>query len=113
MGQRFIHLTLKAMAEHDLVGQANYVGRAADIIFGLKERLNHDEGGELVDNLVRIYDWWTEELYDGSQKNQPERLQRIITQMGEFKTTWEQLHRQKTTKDQAPKATGSIDELSV
>jgi len=112
-GQRFINLTIQAMKDHNLTEQAHYVGRAADIIFGLKERLNHDEGGELVDNLVRIYDWWMQELYEASQTDQPERLQRIIAQMGEFKVTWEQLHRQKATQDQPQKPSGSIDEMSV
>ncbi|MBP1626000.1 MAG: Flagellar biosynthesis protein FliS [Holophagaceae bacterium] len=112
-GQRFLSLAIQAMKARNLIEQANYVGRVADIIFGLKERLNHEQGGEVVENLIRIYDWWTEELYEGALNDQPQRLQLIFAQMGEFKTTWEQLHRRKTGGDQAPKASGSLDGLSV
>ena len=112
-GQRFLNLTLQAMKNCDLLDQGKYLGRTSDIIFGLKERLNHEEGGEVVDNLIRVYDWWMHELYDGSLKNQPERLQRISKQMGEFKATWEELHRRKTAGGSSAAAPGALDGLSV
>ncbi len=112
-GQRFLNLTLQAMKNRDLLDQGKYLGRTSDIIFGLKERLNHEEGGEVVDNLIRVYDWWMQELYDGSLKNQPERLQRISKQMGEFKATWEELHRRKTAGGPSAAAPGALDGLSV
>lgn len=112
-GQRFLNLTLQAMNDHDLLNQAQYVNRTSDIIFGLKERLNFDDGGEVVENLIRIYDWWMNEVFDGAQKNQPERLRFIFKQMGEMKETWEELHRRKTAGGPPPKPLGSFDELSV
>jgi len=112
-GQRFLNLTLKAMKERDLPNQARYVNRVADIIVGLNERLNHAEGGELVENLIRIYDWWTNELFDGAMQNQPERLQMISSQMGELRATWEELHQRKTKANQASNPTVSLGELSV
>ena len=112
-GQRFLNLTLKAMKERDLPNQARYVNRVADIIVGLNERLNHAEGGELVENLIRIYDWWTNELFDGAMQNQPERLQMISSQMGELRATWEELHQRKTKASQASSSTVSLGELSV
>jgi flagellar secretion chaperone FliS len=112
-GQRFINLALQAMEHHDLINQAQYVNRTSDIIFGLKERLNFDDGGEVVENLVRIYDWWMNEIFDGAQSNQPERLQFIFNQMGEMKETWEELHRRKAAGGPPPKPLGSFDELSV
>lgn len=112
-GQRFLNLALQSMKARDLPNQARYVNRVADIIVGLKEMLNHEEGGELVENLIRIYDWWTDELFDGALKNQPERLQSIITHMSELRTTWEELHRRKAGTVQAPNPTTSLGDLSV
>lgn len=111
--QRFLNLTLQAMNNRDPLSQGRYLGRTSDIIFGLKERLNHEEGGDLVDNLDRIYDWWMHELYEGSLKSQPERLQRILTQMGEFKSTWEELHRRKTSGGPSTPTAGALDGLSI
>jgi flagellar secretion chaperone FliS len=112
-GQRFINLALQAMKNHDLPSQGRYVNRAADIIFGLKERLNYEEGGEVVENLVRIYDWWTNELFEGAMKNQPERLQLIFNQMGEFKSTWEELHQRKAGSGQSLQPTAALGDLSI
>lgn len=112
-GQRFLNLTLKAMKERDLPNQARYVNRVADIIVGLNERLNHEEGGELVENLIRIHDWWTNELFDGAMQNQPQRLQMISSQMGELRATWEELHQRKTSAGKPQSATASLGELSV
>lgn len=100
-GQRFINLTLEAMRQKNLLDQAKHTNRTADIILELKERLNREDGGEVVDNLTRIYDWWVDEVFDAAQKNQPERLQRVSTLMGELRETWEELHRRKT-KGAAP-----------
>lgn len=112
-GQRFLNLALQAMKTRDLPNQARYVNRVADIIIGLKERLNHDDGGELVENLIRIYDWWMDELFDAAMKNQPERLQVISSQMGEMRATWEELHQRKAGNAQPPNPTASLGELSI
>lgn len=96
-GQKFINLIRQAMAQKNLMDQARYSNRTADIILELKERLNHEEGGEVVDNLVRIYDWWINEVFEGTQNNQPERLERVSTLMGELRETWEEFHRRKAS----------------
>lgn len=112
-GQRLLGLALKAMKDRDLPNQARYVNRVSDVILGLRERLNFDEGGELVENLVRVYDWWMNELFDGAMKNQPERLQLISSQMGELKATWEELHRRKAGSGQPANPGASLGEFSV
>ena len=96
-GQRFINQTLEALRQKNLAEQARCTNRTADIILELKERLNHEDGGQVVENLVRIYDWWVDEVFNGAQRNEPQRLQRVSTQMGELKETWEELHRRKTS----------------
>jgi flagellar protein FliS len=108
-GQRFIKLTLEAMTQKNLTEQARCTNRTADIILELKERLNHNEGGEVVDNLVRIYDWWVDEVFNGAQRNEPERLQRVSTLMGELRETWEELHRRKTAGAPAPSDAAARD----
>ena len=112
-GQRFINLILQAMKGNDLADQARYVNRTSDIIFALEEQLNHEDGGEVAHNLSRIYDWWTRELFDAAQKNEPARLQLIFKHMGELRETWEELHRRKTAGTTQPKPTASIGEFSA
>ncbi|WP_306590689.1 flagellar export chaperone FliS [Geothrix sp. 21YS21S-4] len=101
-GQRFIKQAQEAMRQRNLADQARHTNRIADIILELKERLNHEDGGEVVQNLIRIYEWWTNEVFDGAQRDQPERLQRVSIQMGEMRETWEELHRRKTVANTPP-----------
>jgi len=109
-GQRFLNLMIKAMQNQDLPNQAVYIGRISDILLGLKERLNLEDGSEVVENLIRLYDWWANELYEGSLGGEPERLRVLFNQMGELKETWEELHRRKSAGSQPA---GSIDGFSV
>lgn len=112
-GQRFINLAVNAMKTRDLPGQARYVNRVADIILALRERLNFEEGGELVENLVRIYDWWTDVLFDASMKAEPERLQMISNQMGSMRASWEELDRRRSISDKPEAPSVSLGDLSV
>lgn len=94
--QRFLNQTLDAIQQKNLSEQARLTNRVADILVELKARLNHEGGGEVVANLIRIYDWWLDEVFEGAQTSQPERLKRILGQMGEIRESWEELHRRKT-----------------
>jgi flagellar secretion chaperone FliS len=110
-GQKFINLALAAMKNKDVPGKARYVNRVSDIILELNLRLNREDGGELVTNLNRIYNWWTNELYDGARKNQPERLEMIRNQMGEMRNTWEEFHQKKYVSHEPVSNTASLNEL--
>lgn len=112
-GQRFLNLAVNAMKTRDLPDQARYVNRVADIILALRERLNTEDGGELVENLVRIYDWWTDELFDACMKTEPERLQRIGNQMGSLRASWEELDRRQVMRNKSAAPSVSLGDLSV
>lgn len=90
--QRFVGQAVLAMERRDIPGRARAINRASAIVEELMVRLNHEEGGEVVENLVRIYEWWTHEMFEGSNGTDPLRLNRIADQMGELKETWEKLH---------------------
>jgi flagellar secretion chaperone FliS len=110
-GQKFVNLALVAMKNRDIPGKARYVNRTSDIIEELSTWLNQEEGGEVVVNLMRIYDWWMNELFEGAQQNQPERLELIGRQMGEMRGTWEELHLKNRRADQPGGPTASLDGL--
>jgi flagellar secretion chaperone FliS len=96
-GQRFLAQAVQAFERHDIAAKAHATNRVLAIVEELTLRLNHDEGGELVDNLVRIYDWWTREILTASATKDPARLDRISRQMGELRQAWEQLDQKRVT----------------
>jgi flagellar secretion chaperone FliS len=95
--QRFLAQALVAMGKRDIPAKARLVNRVSAIIEELMVQLNHEQGGELVGNLTRLYEWWLSELFQGSQSNQADRLERVFRQMGELRGTWEELHLQKVS----------------
>ena len=89
--QKFLIQAVAAIRRRDIATRARMVNRVSSIVEELAIRLNHEEGGELVENLTRIYDWWLKEVFEGSQKNQAERLEAIERQISDMKTAWAEL----------------------
>ncbi len=90
--QRFVGQAIAAMGKRDIPAKARMVNKASAIVEELAVWLDHEHGGELAGNLARLYDWWLSELFEASQGNEPERLERIQRQMGELRESWEQAH---------------------
>lgn len=95
-GQKFILQATTAMRKRDIPTKARLINKVSCIIEELMVRLDHEEGGELATNLGRLYEWWLSEVFAASQKNEPERLERVSRQMGEIRSAWE------TFQPQAP-----------
>ena len=86
--QKFLLQAIAAIQRRDIATRARMVNRVSSIVEELAVRLNHEEGGELVDNLTRLYDWWLKELFEASQRNQADRLQLIERQIADMKAAW-------------------------
>lgn len=91
-GQRFIGKAIKAMEQSNHLEVGRCLSRVTEIINESTLRLNHEEGGELVDNLSKVYDWWIWEVFEASSTKDTARLQRLSNHMGEIRQAWEQLY---------------------
>lgn len=91
-GQRFLGKAVKAMDQKDHFEAGRCLGRVTEVINEATLRLNHEEGGELVQNLAKIYDWWTWEVFEASTAKDTTRLAAVSHHMGEIRQAWEQLH---------------------
>lgn len=90
-GQRFLVQIADAIRGDDLRLMDHFKRKAFAILDELHRRLNHEQGGELVDNLIRLYDWWRREIVDAVEMGDVERLNRVRTQMGDIRQAWEQV----------------------
>jgi flagellar protein FliS len=86
----FLKQAAAAIQNRDLPAKVHLVNRVSAIIEQLAVMLNFEEGGEVVDNLCRIYDWWMKELLEASSVNAPGRLLAIGAQMEKMQETWQQ-----------------------
>jgi flagellar protein FliS len=106
--QRFLAQAIQAMSRKDIPAKARLVNRVSAIVEELSVWVDQEQGGELAINLTRIYEWWLNELFEGSQSNQVDRLTRVQRQMGELRATWEQLD-QKQRQTGNPASTTGFD----
>ncbi|GLH73157.1 hypothetical protein GETHLI_16590 [Geothrix limicola] len=89
--QRFLGKAEEAIQARDSMLRDFYLKRVLSIILELTKRVNCELGGSLVNNLIRIYDWWGREVLDGGEQDDVERLRTVADQMGEIRKSWEQV----------------------
>jgi flagellar protein FliS len=98
-GQMFLNRAIKAINDKNYKDMAKYLTRVGEIILEAEVRLNPD-GGLLVDNLQRIYEWWTAEIMEAAQTRETEKLSTVSKHMGTIRSAWEELATRKV-KEQA------------
>jgi flagellar biosynthetic protein FliS len=91
-GQLFLGKAIVAMDQKDPFQVARYLGQVAKIINESVIRLNMKDGGELVQNLLKVYSWWTSELFEAGSSKDTDRLRVLSHHMGQIRQAWEQLH---------------------
>jgi flagellar protein FliS len=97
--QRFLAQAVQAMAQRDYPAKGQAINRVSSIIEELAIRLDLDGRGELVENLLRLYDWWGREIIAAGAQMDPARLERVSRQMGDLRQTWEQAGQRPTGAD--------------
>ena len=90
-GQRFVVKLQEVVALDDPRPRVHFSKKVLAILEELDRRLNHEQGGELVDNLTRMHAWWRKEVLQACEAGDLERLGRVHAQMGEIRYAWEQV----------------------
>ena len=72
------------------------IGKAIDIIGGLREGLNLEAGGELAANYDRLYDYMARRLIEANRKNDVRILDEVAGLMRELKAGWDGIGAQLT-----------------
>lgn len=94
-GQRFLLQATQAISKRDIATKAHAINRVTAIVEELAVGLNHEAGGELVDNLTRLYDWWAREVFEAGAAMDAARLDRVSRQMGDMKQSWDQAYQKR------------------
>jgi len=78
-----------AIQRTDISEKATLLGRVNEIIQTLQSSLDHNQGGELAQNLDRLYDYMIRRLLEASSKNSTEMIDEVMGLMLEVKTGWD------------------------
>ena len=66
----------------------NHFTRSLTMLYGLQSCLNFDEGGEVAENLFRLYEYARVQLLNTSQTGQTDGTQVAISAISEIRDAW-------------------------
>lgn len=93
---RFLMKARKAIEEKNIEARFINNKKGADIISYLMETLDLEQGGEIAENLRRIYFYMLRRLVEVDVKNDVEPLDEVIGQLRELRASWEKVSRGET-----------------
>ena len=73
----------------DIAKKGETIGQIIAIIGGLRSSLNKEAGGEMAENLDRLYDYMERQLLQANLKNDVNILDEVSSLIKEIKTGWD------------------------
>lgn len=74
---------------HDIPGKGEQIGKAIDIIGGLRDALNMEAGGELATNLDALYDFMQRRLLEANLRSDIAILDEVADLLRPIKEGWD------------------------
>ena len=71
--------------------QSEHYSRALTILYGLQSSLNFEEGGEIANNLFRLYEYSRQQLLKTTQSENSTGLKAAIESLDVIRDAWRQL----------------------
>jgi flagellar protein FliS len=78
-----------AILRKDMEAKANLTNRVMDIITHLQSSLELEKGGEVAENLYRLYDYMNRQVFAASRDNDPMKLEEVASLIREIKSAWD------------------------
>ena len=76
------------MKESDEAKKTDHFTRALTMLYGLQSCLNFDEGGEIADNLFRLYEYARVQLLNTSETGETNGTHVAISAVSEIREAW-------------------------
>ncbi|MBL8259488.1 MAG: flagellar export chaperone FliS [Candidatus Competibacteraceae bacterium] len=73
----------------DIAGKGEQIGKAIDIVGGLREGLNHDAGGEIAANLDALYAYLQKRLLEANLRSDVAMLDEVADLLRPVKEAWD------------------------
>jgi len=85
---KFMKLAIKELEAKNYEAKGRYIGRAQDIINELNAVLDMEGGGEIANNLRRLYYFMNHRLAEANTKCDPQIIREVISFMEELNQSW-------------------------
>jgi len=85
---KFMKLAIREMEAGNYAAKGRYINRAQDVINELNAVLDMDSGGDISQNLRKLYLFTNRRLSEANAKRDPQMIQEVITLMEELNQSW-------------------------
>lgn len=87
---RFLNEALRALPEEDLETVNSKLIKAQNIVAELMSSLDMKVGGELAENLFRLYEYLHHRLIQANLKKDAEMIEEVLGHLKDLRETWRQ-----------------------
>lgn len=74
--------------QKEVATKGELISKAISIIDGLRVSLDHQQGGEIADNLEGLYRYMQRRLLEANMRNEPEALEEVSSLLKEIRSAW-------------------------
>lgn len=85
---KFLHQAEKAITENNISEANTYLIKVQDIIIELMSSLDMDKGGEVAQNLYKLYEFYLDETRKSNIKKDLTHLHHVLEFFELFRGTW-------------------------
>ncbi|MBM4024323.1 MAG: flagellar export chaperone FliS [Planctomycetes bacterium] len=85
---KFLKLAIKEMEAGNDAAKGQYLSRAQDIVQELDAVLDMDGGGEVAQNLRKLYLFMNRRLWQANAKRDPQMVREVIALLEELNQSW-------------------------
>jgi flagellar protein FliS len=104
----------KGHIERGNVGEkGRYVSWAISIVGGLRVSLDKSAGGEIAENLDRLYDYMEQRLLQANIESSVAKLDEVARLLLEIKSGWDRIAPAGKPAAEASRAEGAVEHLSI
>ena len=86
-----INAAKASIERNDVVGKCKHITKSVDIVMHLRATLNHQEGGEIAQQLDDLYDFIERNLVAANVESNTHKLEESKKIVIEIKTAWDQI----------------------
>ncbi len=112
---RFLNSAIKELDENNnIIEKANLIEKTVKIIEYLQSCLDSDKGGEIAENLNKLYDYMSITLTRANLKNDTEKMKEVVGLLNTIRDGWNGICKQNNgnVSSQQPAAYGSQESTS-
>lgn len=85
---KFMRLAIQELEAQNFEAKGRYIGKAQDIINELNTILDIEAGGEVAENLRKLYVFMSSHLSQANTKRDPQMIREVISLMEELNNGW-------------------------